>query len=101
MVYISIETKQAKNTKEKNMKKRLRDNWREFLAENAASNSDAYIVFEEDDGKKNYDLNKGVFNDLEVAKEYAQAIFVDENIYIARFSEYVSGNYDYLYEVKE
>lgn len=62
---------------------------------------DLYVVFEEDEkGIKNYDLLKAVFNDLEVAKQYANGIHDKENIYVAKYDEYIDGNYDYLYEVR-
>lgn len=60
-----------------------------------------YIVFEEDQtGSKNYDLTKGVFNDFEVAKKYAEDIHQKEDLFIAEYKKYIEGNYDYLYEVR-
>lgn len=53
-----------------------------------------YVVFEEDpEGNKHYDLSHGVFDDLEIAKEYATTF---PESYVAVYSEYISGNYNYL-----
>lgn len=62
-----------------------------------------FIVFEEDDNPKHaktYDLCAGVCATLEDAKAYADAIHRSEAIYVADYAEYMSGNYNYLYEVK-
>lgn len=78
---------------------KLRKDWRIYeVSWSEAENMDkAYIVFEEDEeGKKNYDLCKGIFTDLEVAKEYAEAITRKEKNYVSNFKDYVEGNYDYL-----
>lgn len=80
----------------------LRKDWRNFLVteDEAEELEQAFILFEEDDGSKNYDLCKGVFSSLEVAKEYAEAISGKEPLYIADYKEYVNGNYDYIYVIK-
>lgn len=78
---------------------KLRKDWRSYLInESEAENMDnAYIVFEEDEeGTKNYDLCKGIFTDLEVAKEYAEAMNGKEKNYVANYKDYMDGNYDYL-----
>lgn len=56
-----------------------------------------YAVFEEpydEKGKlKTYDLLRGVFDDLQIAKEYS-ATFPESHVAI--YSEYIEGNYNYL-----
>lgn len=83
----------------------LRKNWRDFLIsskdleeyEEAGILGNLFIVFEEDpEGKKNYDLSMGVFSDVSVAIEYAQAIINKENLYVANYENYYNGNYDYI-----
>lgn len=77
----------------------LRKNWRDYevTAEQAEEMEKAFIVFEEEDGnQKNYDLCVGIFSDLEVAKEYAEAVERTEKLYIANYNDYIGGNYDYL-----
>lgn len=63
--------------------------------------SGLYIVFEEDGDKpKGYDLTQGIFDDLEAAKEYAEQIHREEDLFITKYDEYMSGNYNYLHEVR-
>lgn len=78
----------------------LRKNWRDYLVttEQAEEMEQTYIVFEEDSPKgKHYDLTKGIFSDLDVSIEYAEAIKDEEKQYVANYKDYVDGNYDYLY----
>lgn len=78
----------------------LRKNWRNYLV-NGDEVEVAYIVFEEDSQKpKMYDLCQGVFSNLEVAKEYAESIHTNEDLFVANYNDYMSGNYNYLYEVR-
>lgn len=78
----------------------LREDWRNYLV-NGEEVDEAYIVFEEDEkGVKTYDLCVGIFNDLEVAKEYADSIHTTEDLFIAKYDDYMNGSYDYLYEVR-
>lgn len=85
---------------ERRMGMKLRKNWRNYLltSEQAEEMEVAYILFEEDkNGTKNYDLTKGIFSELDVAIEYAEAIKDEEKQYVANYKDYVDGNYDYLY----
>ena len=80
---------------------KLRKNWRDYditLSDEEVKN-DGFILFEEYTNQ-NYDTCKGVFSDLEVAKEYGEAIHDDVTLYVAKYSDWVSGSYDYLYEIK-
>lgn len=56
-----------------------------------------YAVFEEpydEKGKlKTYDLLRGVFDDLQIAKKYSDTF---PESHVAIYSEYVDGNYNYL-----
>lgn len=80
----------------------LRKNWRDYLisAADAEEMESSYIVFEEEANDKHYDLCAGVFNDLQVAKEYADELNKradDSNKkYVANYKDYAAGNYDYL-----
>ena len=81
----------------------LRKDWRNFLisADEAEEKEAGYIVFEEDEkGNKIYDLCKGIFSNLEVAKEYDEALNEDvaeENKnYATNYMDYINGSYDYL-----
>ena len=61
----------------------------------------AFIVFEEEADSKTYDLCKGIFSDLAVAKEYADELNrfeSDESCknYVADYSDYIAGSYNYL-----
>lgn len=79
---------------------KLRKNWRDYLltCQQAEELDAAYIVFEEcEDGSKTYDLTKGIFTDLDVAIEYAEAIKDDEKQYVSTYKDYIVGTYDYLY----
>ena len=64
--------------------------------------SNLYVVFEEDfEGKKTYDLTKAIFDDKEVAIDYAKNINCNEDLYVAKYDEYFEGNYDYVFELKK
>ena len=79
----------------------MRKNWRDYLVKAEEDQKVAFVVFEEDsEAGKAYDLVKGIFSDLEVAKEYADSIHNEEDIFVADYADYVEGNYDYLYEVR-
>lgn len=69
--------------------------------EDMEDTSGLFAVFEEDSDKpKMYDLTKGIFDDFETAKEYAEAIHDKEDIFVANYNDYVNGNYNYLHEVR-
>jgi hypothetical protein len=65
----------------------------EELVENGG---ECYIVFEEDTDGKNYDLTQGIFKDLEIARKFVGNNNGNQPLYIAKYSEYVAGNYDYI-----
>lgn len=78
-------------------------NWREYEVsydkadEMIEEGATLYAVFEEDpEGTKTYDLCKGVFTDLAVAKDYASRIAGSDEIHVADYAAYMEGNYDYL-----
>ena len=80
----------------------MRNNWRDYLltVDEAEEKENAYIVFEEYEDDKNYDLGFGIFSELYVAKEYAESLnkYADEKNkkYVAKYKDYVNGSYNYL-----
>lgn len=80
----------------------MRKDWENYLltANEAEEAEVAYIVFEEESDEKHYDLCAGIFSDLEVAKEYANELNKKADSgcekYVANYSDYVNGSYDYL-----
>ena len=60
-------------------------------------NGECFVVFEEpydNNGKlKTYDLTIGVFDDLEIAKDYSKSF---SESHVSLYSEYITGNYNYL-----
>lgn len=62
-----------------------------------------FVVFEEDNGKKNYDLTIKVCDTLEEAKEIAEYHFNrgKGDIFVADYDAYMDGNYDYLAEYRQ
>lgn len=79
----------------------MRKNWRDYLVITEKADKNSFIIFEEDfTGTKNYDLIKAIFSNLDVAIEYAQEIFKKEPLYIAIYSDYVKGDYDYITVIK-
>lgn len=68
-----------------------------------AEENGGFIVFEEYEDGKNYDLTFGLFSDLEAAKAYADEIQRNdsETKYVADFKAYTLGDYDYLYIAKK
>lgn len=68
-------------------------------AEEAVGIFDIVCVFEEQDASKplkTYDLLSGVFDNLDEAKKYAEEMQDEEPLYIARYTDYMNGNYEYL-----
>jgi hypothetical protein len=58
---------------------------------------ECYVVFEEDSLKpKGHDLTQGIFENLDSARQFVGANNHKEPLYIAKYSEYISGNYDYI-----
>lgn len=58
-----------------------------------------YVVFEEQEPgrkEKSYDLMQGIFEELVEAKEFVNEMQKEEPLYIARYTDYISGNYDYI-----
>ena len=83
---------------------KLRKNWRDYDITGADEEvkADGYVLFEEYHGQY-YDTCKGIFSNLEVAKEYGEAIHETDSaepLYVAKYSDWTEGNYDYLYEIK-
>lgn len=74
---------------------RKNDHFRNHLVDDPDEyNGVCYAVFEEDpEGKKTNDLMLGVFDDLKIAKEYADGF---PESYVAIYSDYISGNYEYI-----
>jgi hypothetical protein len=75
--------------------------WNELYisTEEAEENPEKYfVVFEEDNNEhpKMYDLTKAIFEDLDVAKAFIKSFRQCEPLYVTRYSDYISGNYDYL-----
>lgn len=68
-----------------------------------AEETGGFIVFEEYEDWKNYDLTFGLFSDLEAAKVFADEIQRGdkEQKYVADFKSYTLGDYDYLYIAKK
>jgi hypothetical protein len=68
-----------------------------------AEETGGFIVFEEYEDWKNYDLTFGLFSDLEAAKVFADEIQRGdkEQKYVADFKAYTLGDYDYLYIAKK
>jgi hypothetical protein len=67
-----------------------------------AEENGGFIVFEEYEDGKNYDLAFGLFSDLEAAKAYADEIQRNDSEpkYVANYKDYVAGDYNYLYSAK-
>lgn len=80
---------------------KLRKNWRDYdITDNEPETYEqAFILFEDDDEGKYYDLCRGIFTDLDVAIEYANEIKEDEKLYIADHKEWLRGEYHILYEL--
>lgn len=80
---------------------KLRKNWRDYdiTDKEPETYKQAYILFEDYNDGKYYDLCHGIFSDLDVAKEYADAIKEDEKLYIADHKEWLKGEYHILYEI--
>lgn len=69
--------------------------------EEMENTNNLYVVFEEDTPKpKMYDLVHAIFDNLEIAKEYAKCIYNKEPIYVTDYNSFIEGNYNYLYEVE-
>lgn len=83
----------------------MKKEWRNHLVtskqiEEMENTSGLYVVAEEDTPKpKMYDLCHGVFDDIEIAKEYAGSIYNKEPIFVTDYNSYVEGNYNYLYQI--
>lgn len=61
-----------------------------------------FIVFEEYDSRKNYDLTIKVCDTLSEAVDVAKYHFErgNEDIFIADYDAYMSGSYDYVKEYR-
>ena len=68
-----------------------------------AEETGGFIVFEEYEDGKNYDLTFGLFSDLEAAKAYADEIQRNdsETKYVADYADYINGDYNILYCAKK
>lgn len=68
--------------------------------EEMENTNNLYVVAEEDTIKpKMYDLCHGIFDNFEIAKDYAKSIYNTEPIFVTDYNSYIEGNYNYLFEI--
>lgn len=68
-----------------------------------ADETGGFIVFEEYEDWKNYDLTFGLFSDLEAAKAYADEIQRNDSEpkFVADYADYINSDYNILYCAKK